>query len=73
MLGLNRAFGFFFTFSEIGEGRENRPQLRCGIASNQTHTARPNRAGKANRDSLPGEGEGRGRVALRAKILNPDI
>jgi hypothetical protein len=35
--------------------------LRCGIAS-QTHTAPSDGAGKANRGSHPGEGEGRGKA-----------
>ena len=53
--------GRSFQFPGIRKGRENRPQLRCGIAS-QTHTAPPGGAGKANRGSHPGEGEGRGKV-----------
>jgi hypothetical protein len=42
----------FFVCLGFGEGRENRPQLRCGIVP-QTPTASANGVGKANRVSSP--------------------
>jgi hypothetical protein len=54
---------FFLNFCPgSGEGRENRPQLRCGNVSNQTHTLRTN-AGTKPIGVASGEGEGRGRGA----------
>jgi hypothetical protein len=58
---------FFFNFCPgSGEGRENRPQLRCGNVSNQTHTLRTN-AGAKPIGVASGEGEGRGRGAQARK------
>jgi hypothetical protein len=59
---------FFVLLPGFREGRGNRPQLRCGIAS-QTHTAPFSGAGKANRGSHPGEGEGRGKA--RQAVIGP--
>ena len=50
-------------FSEVGEGRENRPQLRCGIVP-QTPTSSANDGDKANRVQQPGEGEERGPAGI---------
>lgn len=52
----------FFLRKRLGEGRENRLQLRCGIAS-QSSTAPANGVGKANR-SITGEGGGEARVGV---------
>lgn len=58
-----------------GEGRENRPQLRCGIAS-QTSTASANDAGTANRE-LPVKAEVRRRTGSigpgSAHMRSPNI
>ncbi len=65
--GIVASFAFFARFG-TGEGRENRPQLRCGIVL-QTPTVSANDAGKANRKVTFGEGEERGRARL--KRANP--
>jgi hypothetical protein len=49
------------------EGRENRPQLRCGIAS-QTHTAPSAGAGKANRDLNPVKARGEEKPIRRESV-----
>jgi hypothetical protein len=54
---------------ETREGRENRPQLRCGYAS-QTPTGRTGRAGKANRRASAGEGEERGCASAARRFQN---
>jgi hypothetical protein len=64
--GEMRASGFFQKIPGIREGRENRPQLRCGNAL-QTSSTPSVGARKANLRSGEGEGERRGPRAARAK------
>jgi hypothetical protein len=56
-------------FRDLWEGRQNRPQLRCGIAS-QTSTAPPGGAGKANRAPL-GPVKARGEANSRPAAMRP--
>ena len=64
---------FFLNFCPgSGEGRENRPQLRCGNVSNQTHTLRTN-AGAKPIGVASGEGEGGGRGAHARKYQTFNI
>ena len=59
----------FITIRGSGEGRENRPQLRCGIASIQISIPH-SREQSQSVTPVAGEGEGRGRVRVSR---NPQI
>lgn len=61
--GWSRFVVLFNPHPGSGEGRENRPQLRCGIASNQTHILQT-KAGAKPFGVTADEGEGRGRVCV---------
>jgi hypothetical protein len=65
----------FYLCPGSGEGRENRPQLRCGNVSIQTHTLRTN-AGAKPIGVASGEGEGRGSRGISilcGHIRSPNI
>jgi hypothetical protein len=59
----------FLTVRGSGEGRENRPQLRCGNASVQSSTARftPRRASQSVQQTGEGGAEANGRAHARGK------
>jgi hypothetical protein len=55
--GLLGALAVLFHVPGSGEGRENRPQLRCGNASVQTSTVRPSHGHSQSAQAGEGGGE----------------